>query len=128
MIRRVWREDFRIIGYYTGLVTIGVGLLMLVPMVTSLVFREWASALDFAISFVLALVARTKNTPGLTHAMVIAAGSWLVAMVLSGVPYMLSGHMASFLDTCFDTMSGYTTTGMYLMDLDHISQGLNMWR
>ena len=56
MVRRVWREDFRIIGYYTGLVTIGVGLLMLVPMVTSLVFREWASALDFAISAALTLL------------------------------------------------------------------------
>src|SRR5450759_4826402 len=30
---------------------------------------------------------------------------------------------------CFDTMSGYTTTGLFLLqDLDHISQGLNMWR
>jgi trk system potassium uptake protein TrkH len=137
MVRRVWREDFRIIGYYTGLVTVGVGLLMTVPMATSLIFREWPSALDFAISIVLALlvgyvlvlISRTKSTPGLTHAMVIAAGSWLIAMVLSGVPYMLSGHMNSFLDACFDTMSGFTTTGLFLMqDLDHISQGLNMWR
>src|SRR5665647_704226 len=137
MIRRVWREDFRIIGYYTGLITIGVGLLMLIPTATSLVFREWAAALDFAISvmltllvgYALALVSRTKNTPGLTHAMVIAAGSWLVAMVLSGVPHMLSGHMKSCLDACFATMSGVTTTGMFLIQaLDHISQGLNMWR
>src|SRR5450756_3085956 len=96
MIRRVWKEDFRIIGYYTGLVTIGIGLLMVIPTVASLVFREWATALDFAISvaltllvgYALALVSRTKTTPGLTHAMVIAAGSWLVAMVLSGVPYV----------------------------------------
>ena len=137
MVRRVWKEDFRIIGYYTGLITIGVGLLMLVPMVTSLVFREWESAVDFGLSIVLtllvgyllALVSRTKNTPGLTHAMVIAAGSWLVAMVLSAVPYVLSGHALSLLDACFDTMSGYTTTGLFLLqDLDHISQGLNMWR
>ena len=29
----------------------------------------------------------------------------------------------------FDVMSGYTTTGLYLMqDLDHVSNGLNMWR
>ena len=29
----------------------------------------------------------------------------------------------------FDVMSGYTTTGLYLLqDLDHISYGLNMWR
>ena len=29
----------------------------------------------------------------------------------------------------FDLMSGYTTTGLYLLqDLDHVSHGLNMWR
>ncbi len=137
MIRRVWKEDYRIIGYYTGRITIGVGLLMLIPMATSLGFREWASALDFAISVLLALivgyalslVCRTRSTPGLTHAMVASALSWLVAMVLSGVPYALSGHAKSFLDACFDTMSGYTTTGIFLLqDLDHVSQGLNMWR
>jgi trk system potassium uptake protein TrkH len=137
MIRRVWKEDYKIIGFYTGRVTIGVGLLMIIPMMTSVVFREWAPVLDFAISMVLTLlvgyvlcvISRTRSTPGLTHAMAIAAGSWLIAMMLSGVPYMLSGHMKSFLDACFDTMSGFTTTGMYLIqDLDHVSQGLNMWR
>lgn len=137
MVRRIWKDDYRLIGYYTGRVTIGVGLLMLIPMATSLVFREWASALDFALSvllalivgYMLSLVCRTKGTPGLTHAMVVAAFSWLVAMMLSGVPYVLSGHVKSFLDACFDTMSGYTTTGIFLLqDLDHVSQGLNMWR
>ncbi len=29
----------------------------------------------------------------------------------------------------FDVMSGYTTTGLFLLqDLDHVSHGLNMWR
>lgn len=137
MIRRIWKEDYRIIGYYTGRVTVGVGYLMLVPMVTSIIFREWSPAIDFALSavltllvgYTLSLICRTPNTPGLTHAMVIAAASWLLAMALSAVPYMLSGHMGSFLDACFDTMSGYTTTGIFLLqDLDHLSQGLNMWR
>jgi trk system potassium uptake protein TrkH len=49
--------------------------------------------------------------------------------VLGAVPHYLSGHFSSYLDAMFDVMSGYTTTGLYLLqDLDHVSHGLNMWR
>ena len=52
-----------------------------------------------------------------------------MATVLGALPEWLSGHYGSYLDAMFDTMSGYTTTGLYLLqDLDHISHGLNMWR
>ena len=45
------------------------------------------------------------------------------------LPHYLSGHAGSYLDTLFDVMSGYTTTGLYLLqDLDHVSNGLSMWR
>ena len=48
---------------------------------------------------------------------------------LGALPHYLSGHEGSYLDAMFDVMSGYTTTGLYLLqDLDHISYGLNMWR
>jgi trk system potassium uptake protein TrkH len=50
-------------------------------------------------------------------------------MVFGAVPHFLSGHFKSFLDACFDLMSGYTTTGLILLqDLDHVPHGLNMWR
>jgi trk system potassium uptake protein TrkH len=50
-------------------------------------------------------------------------------MILSAIPYRLSGHTKSYLDACFDVMSGFTTTGLVLtQDLDHLSNGLNMWR
>jgi trk system potassium uptake protein TrkH len=41
----------------------------------------------------------------------------------------MSGHSLSYLDAIFDVMSGFTTTGVFLLqDLDHISQALNFWR
>lgn len=42
---------------------------------------------------------------------------------------MLSGQYGTVIDCVFDVMSGFTTTGLYLLqDLDHTSNGLNMWR
>lgn len=50
-------------------------------------------------------------------------------MMLCAIPYRMSGHTQSFLDSCFDVMSGFTTTGMVMtQDLNHLSNALNMWR
>lgn len=137
MVRPFSLDDLKIVIFYTGKVIITVGLIMLIPFFVGLAFAEWPAAVDFLLSVALTLsvgyifliVGKTDKIPNLFHSMLIASISWLVAMVLSGVPYYLSGHMASFLDACFDTMSGYTTTGLCMIrDLDHISIALNTWR
>jgi len=137
MLLRPRRDDHLVIGKYTGKIIIGVGLLMVVPLITSLIFSEWDTALDFVISISLCLIfgygtqvlCHTDRELGWSHGLVVASSSWLVATALGAMPHWLSGHMGSYLDAMFDVMSGYTTTGLYLMqDLDHIAHGLNMWR
>ncbi len=137
MIVRPRRDDHLVIGKYTGKVLVGVGLLMVVPFVTSLVFAEWDTAVDFLISMMACFMfgfgaqamCRTTKELGWTHGLVVASGSWIWATLIGCLPLYLSGHEGSYLDAMFDVMSGYTTTGLYLLqDLDHISHGLNMWR
>ncbi|MGB4593256.1 MAG: TrkH family potassium uptake protein [Coriobacteriia bacterium] len=137
MIVRPRKQDHLVIGKYTGKVVIGVGLLMVIPLVTSVIFGEWDTVVDFAISiaaclvfgFGTQLICRTEKDLNWSHGLVVAAGSWGVATILGALPHWLSGHEGTFLDAMFDVMSGYTTTGLYLLqDLDHISYGLNMWR
>lgn len=131
----------RVICYYTGWVVIGTALLMLIPLLTALLLREWSPALDFLIGFSVSVLAGAgllllgglgrgcRYRLQWMHGFVIAALSWLVLMVLCGIPYLLSGHTEGFLDACFDVMSGFTTTGLVLtQDLDHLSVSLNMWR
>ena len=61
--------------------------------------------------------------------MIVVSLSWLAAMILAAIPLYLSGHYQSFLDSCFETMSGFTTTGLTLVqDLDHLSYTHNLWR
>jgi trk system potassium uptake protein len=137
VILRPRLTDFKIIGLYTGKVVIGVGLLMLVPLGTALCFAEWNPAIDFLIGmgacfvfgFFMEALCQTTRDLSWSHGLVVASFSWLVAMILGAIPHWLSGHFGSFLDAMFDIMSGYTTTGLYLIqDLDHVSYGLNMWR
>ncbi|HCM27615.1 MAG TPA: cation transporter [Treponema sp.] len=129
--------DVLLILSYSGKTIIGVGILHLLPLATSLVAGEGAVAVDFLLGFAftmtvglaLTLGGRTDRRPAWIHGMVASALSWLFVMALAAFPYWLSGHFASYLDAMFDAMSGFTTTGLVLMlDLDHVSIGLNMWR
>ena len=137
MLLRPRASDVKVIGLYTGRIIIGVGLLMTVPLATALIAAEWAPAVDFLIGmcacFCLGLLAeivcRTTRELTWTHGMVVVGFSWLAATVVGAIPHWLSGHYGSWLDAMFDLMSGYTTTGLILIqDLDHVSHALNMWR
>jgi trk system potassium uptake protein TrkH len=137
MIVRPRLADFKIIGLYTGKVIIGVGLLMVIPLGTSLLFGEWNPVLDFLLSMGACLVfglglevlCQTSRDPAWGHGLVVVSFSWFMATVLGAIPHYLSGHFSSYLDAMFDVMSGYTTTGLIMVqDLDHVSHGLNMWR
>ncbi|WMJ79367.1 TrkH family potassium uptake protein [Clostridium sp. MB40-C1] len=131
-------NDIKIILYYTGYVILGTGSLMLIPIITSILFREWATVIDFLISInitlsvgLVFLLLGYKNNKKFQwkHGLIISALSWIVLTFLCAIPYLLSGHINSLLDACFDVMSGFTTTGLILIqDLEHISYGLNMWR
>ena len=77
----------------------------------------------------LEVLCQTSRDPAWGHGLVVVSFSWFMATVLGAIPHYLSGHFSSYLDAMFDVMSGYTTTGLYLLqDLDHVSHGLNMWR
>ena len=110
---------------------------MVIPIVTGLCFKELNSALDFLISIeisallglLLLKICHTEKDLNWMQGMVVVSLSWIVAMILSAVPLYLSGHYKSFLDSCFETMSGLTTTGLTLVqDLDHLSYAHNLWR
>jgi trk system potassium uptake protein TrkH len=130
-------EDHFVIGKYTGKVIVGVGMLMWIPLITSLAYREWDTVLDFIISsaacFIVGLglqyICRTDKDMNWSHGLVVASGAWIWATALGALPHWLSGHEGTYLDAMFDVMSGYTTTGLYLLqDLDHLANGMNMWR
>jgi len=138
MIFRPQLNDVKNIGYYLGRIILGIGLTMFLPFIAGLaIFGEYNPSLDFLISanvaisigLVLSWLCKTNRELFAGPAMVVIALSWLAAMALSAIPLFLSGHYKSFLDACFETMSGYTTTGLTLVqDLDHLSRTHNLWR
>jgi trk system potassium uptake protein TrkH len=137
MILKPQLQDFRNIGYYTGKIITGIGFTMLIPMTTGLLFQEINPALDFLIGAETALLVGlilnklcfTKKDLNWMQGMIVVSFSWLAAMLIGAIPLYLSGHWYSYLDACFETMSGFATTGLTLAnDLDHLSYAHNLWR
>jgi trk system potassium uptake protein TrkH len=110
---------------------------MLIPAGAALVFKELNPALDFIFAFTASLIigllltkaCHTDKDMDWMQGMIVVSLSWLAAMALGAIPLYLSGHWKSYLDACFDSMSGFATTGLALVqDLDHLSMGHNLWR
>lgn len=129
--------DIKAIGYYLGKIIIGLAFTMLVPIGTGILFVEINPTLDFLISIeiflliglLLTTICRTEKDLNWMQGMVVVSLSWLVASILGAIPLYLSGHWNSYLDACFEAMSGFATTGLTLaQDLDHLSYAHNMWR
>ena len=127
--------------YYTGKSILIFSALFTLPIIVAISQSDWNSALDFIISMSISIILsiglifygeqKRKNAHSLSwrHGLVVASFSWVLLSLISAIPYSLSGHSLSYLDSVFDVMSGFTTTGVFLIqDLDHISQALNTWR
>ncbi|MDD5155940.1 MAG: potassium transporter TrkG, partial [Candidatus Omnitrophica bacterium] len=137
MILRPRIDDIKNIGYYLSKIIIGLGFTMCLPAFLGLACREINPALDFLIAAEIALISGMllerlcgiEKDLNWMQGMIVVSLSWLVAMVLGAIPLYLSGHWKSFLDACFDSMSGFATTGLTLVqDLDHLSYTHNFWR
>lgn len=137
MILKPCLDDIKIIGYYLGKIALGLGLTMLIPVALGLVLSEINPVFDFVVAaeiafifgILLTQICHTNKDLSWMQGMIVVSLSWIVAMVLGAIPLFLSGHWKSFLDACFDSMSGFATTGLALaQNLDHMSYTHNLWR
>lgn len=137
MILKPRLRDLKTIGFYLGKIVLGLGLTMVIPIITGICFGEINPLFDFLIgieiSVLLGLIlikfCRTEEDLNWMQGMVVVSLSWILAMILGAIPLFLSGHWKSFLDACFEMMSGLSTTGLILVqDLDHLSFTHNLWR
>jgi trk system potassium uptake protein len=121
-------------------VVLALGLALLVPLALSLLYRDgsWASfllpgAMMALISGVgLRLTAPPARTPRYVSNRDVYLSvtlAWVVAALLGGVPFLIEGTFDSLLDSTFEAMSGFTTTGSTLLsDIEAQTPSILFWR
>ncbi|MEW6007149.1 MAG: potassium transporter TrkG [bacterium] len=128
--------NLRTIFYYIGRIISSFSFIAFIHCILAIIMAEYSSAIDFLItfsSFVLAgyilILLGKKGEITWVVGMVIVSLSWFFLMFLVAIPLFLSCHYLSYLDSCFDAMSGLATVGFSLInDIDHLSYSLNTWR
>ena len=122
----------------TGRLLEALGLIMLLPMLVSIIYKENSSVFAFlvtafissGIGFLLRIF--TRNKSGVLYAkegFLIVALAWLSTSIIGAIPYVISGYIPNIADAFFETASGFTTTGASILkDVEALSKGLLFWR
>ncbi|MBM3293928.1 MAG: TrkH family potassium uptake protein [Candidatus Aminicenantes bacterium] len=88
-----------------------------------------SSALTAAAGGLLILVFRPKGELLVKDSFAVVAFGWLLASTFGALPFLLSGHIPSFGDAFFESMSGFTTTGASILQrVEDLPHGLLFWR
>ena len=127
----------RMVLYVVGTVIKIEALLMLLPLITSLIYKE-SCAEDILISVGIALAAGFALTvlskPGnkviyAKEGFVIVSLAWIALSLVGALPFYISREIPSFVDAFFETVSGFSTTGASILtDVEKMSKGLLLWR
>ncbi len=131
------RQRYRAIWAYVGLISGFVGLILLVPVV---VVPAGPSGERWLLSFVLPGLALSllgfttwkRLHPGqavltLQEGGVIVLLSWVVASLAGAVPFVVAQHLSTT-QAIFESVSGWTTTGLSVVDVANASAPILLWR
>ncbi len=112
-----------------------LGAMLLVPLIFALLAGEEECINPFLVTLASSAAVgailhfrKGQNSPSTAQAMVICSLSWLVLSIVGAVPFVLIID-ASWIDAVFETMSGFTTTGITMFTgLDEMPRSLLLWR
>jgi trk system potassium uptake protein TrkH len=112
------KRDLFVVSEYLGGLMIGIGVVVLLPIIVSLIYAE-NNYISFIIPSAISLTIGTiikKITPSgglirLKHGMIIAALAWLWAALIGSFVMILSLNM-DFVNAYFENMSAWTGSGL----------------
>ena len=132
------RDYYRLVFFYLSIFVMMIGFIQLLPLLVLPFYPEEINyASCFIIPGIVSIVAGLllhqlfrntrimkleKNYDSLLLVMI-----WILAILISTVPWMLKGDY-NFTQACFEMTSGYSTTGLSVVDVDHTPHIFLMFR
>ena len=89
-----------------------------------------STAITFTAAFLLRYLGHgAENSLSRKDAYVVVTITWVVFSVFGMLPFVIEGAVPSITDAFFETMSGFTTTGVTVInDVESLSHGMLFWR
>jgi trk system potassium uptake protein TrkH len=129
-------EHLAMIAHDMGIAFQYLGLVTLIPLVVLAYFQEWwlflpmvmVPVVYFILGKIIAKIPRSEHIPHLSVALVGVAITWFVIAVIGAIPFVF-GMQMSFTDSLFEAISGWTGTGLSMMQgLDAAPRTILFWR
>ncbi len=126
----------KIVAYFVGSVLRIEALLMIVPTIVSLLYREeeWiylagATVASFLFGYLLSF-RKPRNMSFYTREGITSVAlGWILMSVFGAIPLWHGVSSIGFTDALFETISGFTTTGASILtEVESIPKGLLFWR
>jgi trk system potassium uptake protein TrkH len=71
----------------------------------------------------------SKDTINKREGFLVVSLAWVAISIFGSIPFIIHGHIPSFTDAFFETMSGFTTTGASILtNVEALPKGLLFWR
>lgn len=131
---------FRYLAYSFGLTMTYFGILVCIPIIVSLIYKEYQSMLPFLLTSILAisvgyilqklsiLKGEIKNLNDIkkSEGLFIVTIFWVLAGIIAAIPYSFYG--LSLCDSFFEAVSGITTTGATILTDFNYPHTFMFWR
>ena len=127
----------RMVLYVRCLIMRVEAVLLVPPLVIALVQRKEMAAFGFLVAIAALLGASLltllkkprKKVFSAREGFIIVALAWFVVSVFGALPFWVSGAIPTFIDSLFETVSGFTTTGASILtDVEAVPMSLLYWR
>ena len=127
---------YSIVRYILGMMVKVEAVLMLLPVLVGLIYREKeTSVFVFMVAvcgitgYLLSLKRPEKFVFYAREGIVSVSLTWIVISIFGALPFVLTGEIPRFTDALFETVSGFTTTGASIMrDVEILSHASQFWR
>lgn len=128
--------NYKMVFHIIGRILLVEALLLAVPLAVSLIYRE-----DIILAYVLPILLLIATGLALGYkqpknsaiyakeGFFVVSLSWIVISLFGALPFWLSGAIPSYLDSFFETVSGFTTTGASILaEVESLPMSLLFWR
>ncbi len=129
--------DFRVIFFVLSFLSLCLAGTLLVPMGISFAYGE-GEATAFLFSALICagiglggwfLFRPERREFGHREGFAIVGLGWLLACFLGALPYLFAGTFTSVVNACFESTSGFTTTGATVVEnIEILPKGILFWR
>lgn len=127
---------YRVVVYIQGVILKVLAGLMLLPVLTAIIYREWqgfsfvvVAAASYLIGWLLTLKKPKNFMFFAREGIVSVALAWVVISIVGAMPFVLNHDIPYFPNALFETISGFTTTGASILtDVEALSHASLIWR